>query len=231
MKKNRTMRAAMILLALTLITSCFVGGTFAKYTTDANGSDTARVAKWGVTASVTGEAFATSYVDDVNDAELALAVESSTEDKLVAPGTTGTFAGVALTGTPEVAVEITAEATVTVTGWLIDHDDDDTTEDIFYCPMVVTIGNTAISGLDYDNAADFETAVVAAIEDANAVYEPNTDLADVQDAYGGYTWAWAFENAKGDAVNQSNAYDTMLGNLDTAPEISLELKVTVEQID
>ena len=31
MKKNRTMRVAALLLALTLMTSCFVGGTFAKY--------------------------------------------------------------------------------------------------------------------------------------------------------------------------------------------------------
>ena len=47
MKKTKFMRAALLLLVLTLITSCFVGGTFAKYTTSANGSDSARVAKWG----------------------------------------------------------------------------------------------------------------------------------------------------------------------------------------
>ena len=231
MKKNRTMRVAMILLALTLTTSCFVGGTFAKYTTSAEGGDTARVAKWGVTASVTGGAFATSYIDDVKSDELELAVESSTTDKLVAPGTSGSFAGVTLSGTPEVAVQIQAEATFTVTGWMIDHDDDDATADIFYCPIVVTVGQTAISGLNYDNAGDFEDAVAAAIEDANAVYEPKTDLEDVMDAYGSYTWVWAFEDAKGTVLNQTNAYDTLLGNLDTAPEISLGLKVTVEQID
>lgn len=227
MKKNRTMRAAMILLALTLITSCFVGGTFAKYTTGAEGADTARVAKWGVTASVTGGAFATSYVDDVKSDDLELAVESSTEDKLVAPGTSGTFAGVALSGTPEVAVQITAEATFTVVGWMIDHDDDAATADIFYCPIVVTVGTDSVCGLDYSNADDFAADVVEAIESANAVFEPNTDLETVQDAYSGYTWSWAFENADG----QSNAYDTKLGNLATAPVISLGLKVTVEQID
>ena len=42
MKKTKLMRAALLLLVLTLITSCFVGGTFAKYTTSAEGSDTAR---------------------------------------------------------------------------------------------------------------------------------------------------------------------------------------------
>ena len=47
LKNNRTMRAAVLLLALVLITSCFVGGTFAKYVTSGDAADLARVAKWG----------------------------------------------------------------------------------------------------------------------------------------------------------------------------------------
>lgn len=61
MKKNLTKRTGIILLALVMLTSCFVGGTFAKYITSQTlgGSNTydgtngdgsaARVAKWGVT--------------------------------------------------------------------------------------------------------------------------------------------------------------------------------------
>ena len=45
-KKNRTLRAAVLMLALVLITSCFVGGTFAKYVTSGEAGDNARVAKW-----------------------------------------------------------------------------------------------------------------------------------------------------------------------------------------
>ena len=44
-KKNRTLRAAVLMLALVLITSCFVGGTFAKYVTSGDAGDNARVAK------------------------------------------------------------------------------------------------------------------------------------------------------------------------------------------
>lgn len=58
MRKNRTMRLAALLLALTLITSCFVGGTFAKYTSTATGSDTATVAAWSFI--VNGDDIATS---------------------------------------------------------------------------------------------------------------------------------------------------------------------------
>ena len=41
MKRNRWMRAGGLLVVLTLITSCFVGGTFAKYVTENEGMDTA----------------------------------------------------------------------------------------------------------------------------------------------------------------------------------------------
>lgn len=48
MRKNRTMKLAALLLVLTLITSCFVGGTFAKYTSTATATDTVEVANWDV---------------------------------------------------------------------------------------------------------------------------------------------------------------------------------------
>ena len=41
-------RIVTVLLALCLITSSFVGGTFAKYVSEASGSDTAVVAKWSI---------------------------------------------------------------------------------------------------------------------------------------------------------------------------------------
>ena len=59
MKKNKFMRLASVMLMLCLITTCAISGTFAKYTTSATATDTARVAKWGVKVVVTGkEAFA-----------------------------------------------------------------------------------------------------------------------------------------------------------------------------
>ena len=64
MKKNSTMRIAALLLVLTLMTSCFVGGTFAKYTTSGHISDTARVAKWGVTITTSGSIFKNQYEND-----------------------------------------------------------------------------------------------------------------------------------------------------------------------
>ena len=63
-KKNWTMRAAVLMLVLVLITSCFVGGTFAKYVTSGSGTDSARVAKFGVTVTASGDLFAKEYATD-----------------------------------------------------------------------------------------------------------------------------------------------------------------------
>ena len=86
MKKNWTMRVALLIVALTLITSCFVGGTFAKYVTGASYEDTARVAKFGVLLTIDGDSgFATKYATDDATYKGAYTVEAT--DKVVAPGT------------------------------------------------------------------------------------------------------------------------------------------------
>ena len=65
LKKNWMLRAAVLMLALVLITSCFVGGTFAKYVTSGIGGDVARVAKFGVTVTATNNSmFKTTYETD-----------------------------------------------------------------------------------------------------------------------------------------------------------------------
>lgn len=58
-----------------------------------------------MTVEITGDGFKTSYgKDDVTSNVKKDTVISSTEDKVVAPGTDGTFGSVKISGTPEVAV-------------------------------------------------------------------------------------------------------------------------------
>lgn len=110
-KKNRTWRAAALLLALTLVTSCFVGGTFAKYTTSAESNNTARVAKWGVTISADTDLFAEAYNgtgENASTATVKLETTDTTGTKLVAPGTEGTGLNIKNTaGAPEVSYTMT----------------------------------------------------------------------------------------------------------------------------
>jgi len=116
MKKNRTMRVAVLLMALTLMTSCFVGNTFAKYVTQETASDSARVAKWGVQFTTAGNPlFKTQYFVDDTDAKTAgmtVSVKSlaSPTDNVVAPGTFGNLVSFGLAnqeGTnPEVSFKV-----------------------------------------------------------------------------------------------------------------------------
>lgn len=218
--KNRTIKFAAILLILVLMTSCFVGGTFAKYVTDGEGEDTARVAKFGVVveAATDESAFATTYDSDSNYS--GLTVESSTEDKLVAPGTKGDFTSISITGTPEVAVEVAYEAEVTLTDNWLDE------SGAFYCPIIVTVGEDEFDGATYTDADTFIADIEGAIADYTAEYAPNTDLSSADVEKVAVSWEWPFE---GDDVK-----DTYLGDQaadDNAGEITVKVTVTVTQID
>ena len=116
MKKNWITKVAVLMLALVMVTSCFVGSTFAKYVTRAEGQDNARVAKWGVLVSVAGNAFATEYAAEdeaYTEDGGTLAVEASNEDQVVAPGTSSEEVDdelvASVKGTPEVATRYILE--------------------------------------------------------------------------------------------------------------------------
>lgn len=238
MKKNWTMRVGVTLLALTLITSCFVGGTFAKYTTSGSGDDTARVAKFGVTVTATGSTFATEYKSGQPGYENVVVVKSGTTDKVVAPGTYGQMTGIRLSGTPEVAVRVSCEATKFDLGdnWV-------DAEGNYYCPLIIkiregkneNIPTTDLIGTKYDSADEFEAAVKEAIADYSVDYKPGTNLATVGADTLTIDWAWAFEtgdDATAKAAN--NVRDTYLGDQAAAGKaatVSLEVTTTVTQID
>jgi hypothetical protein len=113
MKKNKMMRIASVLLIVTLLSTCAISGTFAKYVTTAEGEDTARVAKWGITIETSGSMFSDSYVSTDEGyisafGDGALSVKSDNEDQVVAPGTTSNVDGnhalvATVSGRPEVA--------------------------------------------------------------------------------------------------------------------------------
>ena len=225
MKKIKTMRIASILLIAVLMTTCAISGTFAKYVTSDNGSDSARVAKWGVTVDVTvGDDLATQYnadtrVTDHSQAVIAQTVISSTADKLLAPGTTGTLATATITGAPEVAVTVEKTATLTLAGWDVDVTDDQTDNAVFYCPLIITIDGTEFKGTDYTTAEDFQNAVNAALT-ATTNIAPNLGVNESHKV----TWTWAF-------TGNDDVKDTALGDLATAPTLAFTYTVTVTQVD
>ena len=220
-KKNVLMRSAGLLLVLVLVTSCFVGSTFAKYTVGGTGSDTARVAKFGVNVTASGTMFAREYATDDGSAGTITKSVIST-DKVVAPGTKGNMASMTLTGTPEVAVRVSyAVNKFELKGWTTDG----TTE---YCPLVFTVGTASykIGDAGITSVSDLQDKVKAAITAYSKDYEANTDLSGVGTDSLKVSWAWAFEG--------DDAKDTALGSRaaeDKAATVELEITTTVTQID
>ena len=240
-KKNWTMRAAVLMLALVLITSCFVGGTFAKYVTSGEAGDNARVAKWGVniTAHGTGDIFAKEYDAIAGQDNTVIA---GGEYKVIAPGTKKENATlVTLSGQPEVAVNVTYSAEhFSLTGnWA--SDDTGT----FYCPLIIkvtgkvgdTVKTETIECAKKASADEVKAAVKAAVAACSATYGPNTDLstAAVEGEGLKISWEWPFEGTADSG--QTDEKDTYLGNqaataagLDI-PAIHIPVTATVTQID
>ena len=235
-KKNWTLRAAVLMFALVLITSCFVGGTFAKYVTSGSGTDSARVAKFGVTVTANGDVFAKEYDTDDQTVVGTIAKSVISTDKVVAPGTesNGDFVAATVTGTPEVAVRVSYKldtATLQLENW---KDGDGK----FYCPLVFKVktpdGNTVISGMEFQTAEAMKAALVNAVAAYTKDYAPGTDLSGKAAETLAISWEWPFETGAENDKPANNVKDTFLGDeaaAGRAATVSLTLATTVTQID
>ena len=234
MKKNVMMRVASIMLVLVLLTSSVISGTFAKYVSEGTGTDSARVAKWGVTIESNGAMFGEHY-NGYNDNNISNTYTGSVDSqgkipaegglsKVVAPGTKGNMVAVALKGTPEVAVKVTYSADVTLNGWKIG--------DTEYCPLYIYVNGVAYNTGDSLAITDLEAAVEAAVAAYSVSYPAGTDLEKVGADALNISWEWPYETYKNG--NLCDAQDTALGNAtaDGYPStIEISVTTTVTQID
>ena len=97
MKKNKTMRLAAILLVCVLLTTSVISGTFAKYTSEATGSDSARVAKWAFEVNDAAITATNSFKFDLFNTVYEVGttaddVDVKDTETIIAPGTEGQFA-------------------------------------------------------------------------------------------------------------------------------------------
>lgn len=211
MKKNRTLRVSALLLALTLITTCFVGGTFAKYTSSVTTSDTAKVAKWQIKVNgtdvtvtdpqVTFDLFQDTVLDsDDTNAE----TDVKQGNTLIAPGTAGHF-DIKVENLSEVNAKFTIAFTEEVTG------NGGTDLPLEY--QIVAKGASVADGAWKGDIAQLNTAV-----DSIAM-ESGTNEYTVH-------WRWNFA----DGTNDVN--DTKLG-VAAQGEVSVKVTatITVDQVD
>ena len=242
MKKNKMMRMASALLVATLLSTSVIAGTFAKYTTSAEGTDTARVAKWGVNITANGSTFATSYDKKGATGEAGTTVKSvlsstaNSEDEdtiknVVAPGTSGTMAKMTLSGTPEVMVKVNYKGEFKL-------DDNWKVGDAFYCPLIIKVKNGATGNettiqqntTNVTSVETFNKAVNDAIEAYSKEYAANTNLSQQENDSLIVSWEWPFAGS-GDGAIQTDAKDTALGDAATAATVTLKVTTTVDQVD
>ena len=227
MRKNKMMRAASGLLVAVLLSTCAISGTFAKYTTSADGTDNARVAKWGfqpTTIDLTNlfdDAYATTGVAAEYDAVGNTVKAKSEQTDVIAPGTTGsadfgfTYGGDNSVTAPEVAYTFNVSTNGSSCDqsiqdnaniqWKLDNGDWGTWTDLI----------TAIEALDGNKTDDR--------------YEPNTLPEKFKTAGPNkhtISWQWIFNT--NDAADVT---DTTLGNANKLAEVKLKITVTATQID
>ncbi len=252
MKKNKMMRLASSLLVAVLLTSSVISGTFAKYVTSDSATDTARVAKWGVTVEAKGDLFANTYFDKNNGngpdflntgTETTLSVVSS--DKVVAPGTENdTGLTFTITGTPEVDVKFTVEMTGTDYVYLAQADNlpDYTTYpvDTFnlsdaYEPIKFFIAVDGATIMEDGNPKAYSYTGLQAYFNSDERDEA-FDAGETIDTTYKITWAWDFDD---NGLGTNDKADTLLGNLAVTADdgitystaINLGMTITVTQVD
>lgn len=245
MKKNKMMRLASVLLVAVLMSTCAISGTFAKYVTTASGSNSARVAKFGVTVTAGGDAFKNQYATNAANSfgyDGTFSVDSFNDEKVVAPGTSGTVELFSVAGTPEVAVNVKAELTATSriklptkNGYLDQTGaGENFNVDADYYPIKWTLkkDGTAVTGAENVGL----DAIVTALGTISKKYGPNTNLGT---ELGSYTLEWKWEYGEEESISDTDKMDTYLGDViagtvtDTTVVTteSFNFSITVTQID
>ena len=208
MKKNIMMRLSALLLVAVLLTTCVISGTFAKYTTTNGATDTAKVAKWGVTIS------ATSVDGKEYDGKVTTNEESAvlkTDAHILAPGSSVKFGSLAITGKPEVAVKIEYSAILKLTGWSVDGQ--------AYMPLVFVIDGQEYSDSTVEGLINkVQNAIAAFSKD----YTADTDLSTTKAVAVSCYWVYSKDA-------DTDKKDTALG--ETQPTLSLTINCTVTQLD
>lgn len=208
MKKNKMMRLASLLLVAVLLTTSIIGGTFAKYVTTAEGSDSARVATWGFKAEdseiALTDLFKTAYDKNVQGAA-----------DVIAPGTTNSASFAFKFEGQEAAPEVAYTFVVSTDGSKIAADIEDnaniqwkldTNEWGTWDKMIADI-----EALDGDESFD--------AGELPAGFTANADAHTV-------AWQWVFNTS--DAADE---VDTAMGNKSTLDEVELVIKITATQVD
>lgn len=204
MKKKVSVLAALVLAVV--VTAYSVSGTYAKYTSQAVGTDSARVAKWAFTigdaTKSTTNVFTFDLFKTVGDTNTPATddedVMNGTNENIIAPGTSGQFK-IDLANNSEVNAKYSVAYVVTNTNNI---------------PV-----EFSINGTDW-----FKDLSSLNVTDEAINMNNGEDSITVQ-------WRWLFDGATNANYTQNDTSDTALGEAATAPTISVQATVTAVQVD
>ena len=119
-RSSMMVRLVAVLAVTMMFTMCFVGGTFAKYTSSATGTDSTTVAKWDIRVNgseiATRDTFTFELFQTITDSDLSSAETdmAPADGSIIAPGTSGKFS-IAIQNLSQVNAKYTIDYTVTNT--------------------------------------------------------------------------------------------------------------------
>lgn len=207
MKKNKMMRIASVLLVAVLLSTSVISGTFAKYTSTATGTDSARVAKWDIQFNNAQmpltNTFSFDLFKDYTDENVD--VNGANDDAIViAPGTKGDFT-IELTNSSEVNAHYKIDYVVTNANNI---------------PVMFRVTTTAGEGNPTVGDWTSDIADIAFVD-----FDMNDSVTYKIE------WQWAFNGTDdGAADGQTDTTDTTLGLAGTAT-ITVDATITVEQVN
>lgn len=225
------MRAASGLLVAVLLTTCVISGTFAKYVTSVDGTDSARVAKWGFTGESTitlDKLFKDTYQNNGEDT-----VKSSTD--VIAPGTSGeasfgfSYGGNSAVNAPEVAYQFKVDTTGSTCDDSIKNNEN----------IVWSLDDHECKASDDKKSWDVLLDKIQALQN-NSENSNNYKPGELPTNFGSTTtthkvsWEWKFDDnstTKDEATNAQNKQDTGMGNAETLANVTLKITITATQID
>lgn len=203
-KHSPFMRIAGIVLGASLLMTCVISGTLAKYTSSATGTAAATVAKWSVEVNGTDIAKNDTVTFDlfntINEADITTTEDNVAGDK-IAPGTGGSFALKIDNGS-----EVDAKYTLAL------EETNNSNVPIQY-------------SLDKTTWTDDLTAINTNQTDVALSKETGTKTVTVY-------WRWMFEGTTNGAhAGQTDENDTGLGIAGTAPAVQIAASFTATQVD
>ena len=203
-RSSMMVRLVAVLAVTMMFTMCFVGGTFAKYTSSATGTNSTTVAKWDIRVNgseiATSNRFTFDLFQTITDSDLSNAETdiAPADGSIIAPGTSGKFS---------IAIQNLSQVNAT---YSIDY----------------TVTNNSNIPVEFSTNGTAWTTNINDLDVADVAIGLGTDTTVT------VYWRWRFEAdnvTEGDATDTSLGSAASVPS--SAATLTVEAKVTATQID